>query len=384
MKQRIGLGMIVRDFTDARPITDFILNGLSFGWEIECVIVAYSGKLNAEASEAISALLPLKLIPVMERHELWEFFAEQGLEEHEAQALLTGPKEAELGWVPYGKNRNQVLIQAMKMSLDTLFFIDHDVWPYHLVHHEGQVREEALDFIGGHLKYLNMPEVMATTSDYTGFYIVPELPFEGASQLLSGLQKSQSHGVLVTDEGETGLSVVQTTKVLGGNVALKLKAFERLLPFYSATYVFEGQTYLARGEDTLLAAQLGRSEDWVCLDVDMRIFHNPFGNYPQIPSLLEDESTKDRFYYACMGWIGRNPFLNWISGVDPESCALEQRMDLEKGSHALAQWLGDDRFEKLPMAMDAALDQLPEMIENYKAFSAAWMKWTQQRRMRGL
>lgn len=384
MKQRIGIGMIVKDFTNPRPLTDFILNGLSFGWEIECAIVAYSGLLNPEAEEAVKALVPLKLIPVMERHELWDYLREQGLEEDEAQALLTGTFEANLGLVPYGKNRNQVLIQAMKMHLDALFFIDHDVWPYHLVRREDQIQEEALDYIGGHLKFLSMPEVMATTSDYTGFYIVPELNFNKAEQLLKGLQKDKRMGELITDDGECGRAIIQTTKVLGGNVALKLKAFERLLPFYSATYVFEGQTYLARGEDTLLAAQLSRSDDWVCLDVDLRIFHNAFGHYPTNPSILKDPAVKDRFYYACMGWIGRNPFLNWLSGTDPELCAKEQRDALCKGSEAIANWLEDERFEKLPLAMDAALDQLPDMIENYRKFSAAWMKWTQLRRMRGL
>lgn len=382
MKTKIGIGLIVKDFTNASPLVDFIRNGIQYEKAPQVAIIAYSGKVSLEAVREVEAYVTVKLIDVFSYNELWERLREDGLTVEEQAVLLSGPREKEQGVVPYGKNRNQVLIMAMTLGLDSLFFIDYDVWPSHLRRVEGSVVLEAVNFFGGHLQYLEIPEVMATTSDYTGYYIVPKLPIENANRLLRGLQKSDFMGFLAVDEGDVGGTVVQTSKVLGGNLGLKLKAFERLLPFFSSSYEFEGRRYLTRGEDTLLTLQIGRSEEWVCLDVDLRIFHDAFGHYPKEPDILLETPIRDRFFFACMGWIGRNPFLNWLSGEDPKVCATTLREDLQEGAKTLAQALSDERFLKLPEAMGSALESLPQMIEEYRAFSSAWTKWTQLRRGR--
>jgi hypothetical protein len=167
----------------------------------------------------------------------------------------------------------------------------------------------------------------------------------------------------------------KTNKILGGNVAIKLSIFEHMLPFFSSVYEFDGQKYLTRGEDTLLGLELERSETLNCMDIDLKIFHNTYGHYPRVPDILTDKSIRDRFFYACMGWIGRNPFLNWLTKKDAQAIYEKQRQELEIGAQAVAAYLGDERFLELPKALDASYAHLDEMIVEYKKMAKSWTEF---------
>jgi hypothetical protein len=209
------------------------------------------------------------------------------------------------------------------------------------------------------------------------------MKFKGMEYLYRGLQKEG-----VCDFLQAGMEhhcfvpasyperrPFQTNKILGGNVAMKLSIFEHILPFFSSVYEFDGQKYLTRGEDTLLGLELERSETLKCMDIDLRIFHNTYSHYPQVPDILTDENIMNRFYYACMGWIGRNPFLNWISKRDVEKMHKMQRKALEVGAPAVAEYLNDERFLKLPEALDASYAHLDTMIEQYHNLATSWTEF---------
>ncbi len=79
-------------------------------------------------------------------------------------------------------------------GVDIFTFFDTDVYPQ-ILFDEGnsQFHYEDIDFVGEHVKVLNeQPKVVATTSDYTGFYIIPYLHFPHVNDLLFGLQKEDS------------------------------------------------------------------------------------------------------------------------------------------------------------------------------------------------
>ncbi len=43
----------------------------------------------------------------------------------------------------------------------------------------------------------------------------------------------------------------------------------------------------------------------------------PTEDYPKVPDLRNDSRVRDRLYYACTGWIGRNVFFRWKTGHAP-------------------------------------------------------------------
>jgi hypothetical protein len=186
--------------------------------------------------------------------------------------------------------------------------------------------------------------------------------------------ESYHHRCLATDHG-LNREPFQTHKVLGGNVAIKLKIFHNVVPFFSSTYEVGGNKYLTRGEDTVLALQMKGKENQKFIDIDTKIFHNTYGHFPTVPDILNDTKIKDRFFYAAMGWIGRNPFLNHLSGIDP-ACAYQlEHQRLVEGAQAVSEHLNDKRFLILPKAHDLAYSSLEDMKEEFNRFSESWFEF---------
>jgi hypothetical protein len=269
--------------------------------------------------------------------------------------------------------------------MDYLLFFDTDVQPRVLTEFtDGQPSWQEIDFVGGHLNHLARPDVAATSSDYSGYYIIPPMSFDGLSDLLIGVGKDlaldyladyEEHGCLNLGPERPG-TPVPTGKVLGGNLALSLDNPRRLAPFFSTTYAIEEQCILGRGEDTLLGQAI-LNADGLALDVDLRIFHDTYDDFPRAPDIRR-KAIRDRFYRACLGWIGRNPFLVWQQAQSGrletafETHIARQREGLVVGAPKAAQFLDDARFTNLPAALDASLAALPEMIERYERLVAGW------------
>jgi len=136
-------------------------------------------------------------------------------------------------------------------------------------------------------------------------------------------------------------------------------------------YNVNGEYVLSRGEDTLLGIKLKKS-DKKCIDIDTKIFHNTFGNYPEVPDIKKDKSIKDRFYCTCLGWIGRNPFLNWLKGEDVEEVKNRQKKNIIIGSKAVSSYFNDERFLILPEALEISYQNLERVISEYKNTMRAW------------
>jgi hypothetical protein len=307
---KISIGVITKDFNSLEPIDEFLENASKHNHKIYSVIIIYSHgcdfRLVENLEEKVKVFIPTENIDI----------------------LLDCSTLKKFGKVPYGLNRNYALIKALLSGSEALVFIDTDVYPRVLIKENNEVKEKEIDFIGRHLEYLRKEKVIITTSDYSGYYIIPPMSFAGMKELFVGLQKEDAYELLKNSDKHNCLSldndskrkIFETDKILGGNVAIKLSALKELPPFFSTVYNVNGEYVLSRGEDTLLGIKLKKS-DKKCIDIDTKIFHNTFGNYPEIPDIKRDDSIRDRFYYTCLGWIGRNPFLNWL-----------KREDLERGT----------------------------------------------------
>jgi len=376
---KISIATITKNIDSLEPINEFIENAVKYNHTIYSVIIVYSHSCNFRLIERLGKKLRVFLVKVNDSPGIKKLLKKIGLTTENINILLHSRSLEEYGLVPYGISRNYALIEALLNGSEAVIFIDTDVYPKVLVKEYNEVKEKEIDFIGRHLEYLKKENVIITTSDYSGYYIVPPMNFSGMKELFIGLQKedayellknSDKHGCLNLDNNKDR-KVFKTSKILGGNVAIKLTDFKELVPFFSTVYKVGGENFLTRGEDTLLGIRFKNSKK-KCIDIDTKIFHDTFGNFPEVPDVKAEKKIKDRFFYACLGWIGRNPFLNWLKGEDIKEVKNKQKQNLVIGSKSVASYLGDKRFLILPEALEISYYNLKRVISEYKSTTKAW------------
>lgn len=379
MNVNISFGMITKHFDSYEPINSFLDNATKNGHKIYSIIIAYSHSCNWKIVEKLKNKVEVFVVKINNEQVMKQQLFEMGVSNTSIKILLNCSTLEGDGIVSYGLYRNYVVMKALLTGTDILVFVDTDVYPKILIKECGEVVEKEIDFIGRHLEYIKEDDVIITTSDYSGYYIIPPMKFNGMKELFIGLQKQAAYEYLIEHEKHNCLNVdnyenrkvFETNKILGGNVAIKLNAYKELPPFFSTVYGIGHEKVLARGEDTLLGLKLNKLNK-KCIDIDTKIFHNTYGNYPEIPDIKKDKSIKDRFYYACLGWIGRNPFLNWLMDRDIEKMKKIQLENIEIGSKAIADYLDDKRFLILPEALEVSYNRLNLVIDEYKTILKCW------------
>ena len=381
---KIAIGMVVRDFRSAKPLTEFLDNAEKHDHAIDRVIIAYSHQMDIAAERELQARTKVSLIRLQEFGRAYLILKEIGVSHTSIQNLLFCPLIDTHGLVPYGFNRNQVLLEALFTETDILLFVDSDVLPFTLRRMpDGSAQRCEVDFVGAHLRSMAMGADI-TSSDYSGYNILPPAQFDGMTDLLWGLHKenmadfwqsSVETGGMLLQEGNAG-GPTPTTKILGGNLGLRMRAFPAFPPFFSPYYFFDKTPLLARGEDTLLG--LAADQYHIkCVDIQTPIFHDTYGNYPKVPDLRNDSDVCDRLYYACTGWIGRNVFYRWKTGHALSEFA-QRNQQLSAGAKALYRYTKDRRFLRLPEVQSAAEAWLPDMIWQYQRSKEAWTEFTER------
>ena len=380
---KIALGMIIRSLTSDEILMKFIENAEKYGHKIDCVIVAYSHQLDPQVEFNINSKVPLYTIDIKNPAYSADQFRRRDISDDSTQTLLKCPIDISIGLVPYGYNRNMVTIEAILRGMDVLFFVDYDVYPSVLKKTpDGNVLED-VDFFGAHLEHLRAG-AQITTGEYSGYNILPPASFDGMEDLLKGLQKDDMLDYWQKSETHRCLSFQPhvrvpkpCTKILGGNAAVKLSALSSLPPFYSSYYTLSKELFLCRGEDTLLGLGIAKS-GMVCTDIDLNPLHDTYKSFPAEPDLLNDPVTQDRFYYACTGWVGRNPFLNYLRGTDLESTREYQRGHLERGLRALADYTSNPMYHGVLRNFDVSWDNLGRYISEYEYVLDAWEEFLER------
>ena len=176
---KIAIGMIVRNLLSARPLTDFLNNAEKYGHPIERVIIVYSHQIAPEAVNELQRRTKLSLIHLQNYDRARLILKNIGVRYSSIQQLLYCPLIDTHGLIPYGFNRNQVLMEALFTGMDHLVFVDSDVQPYVLRRTpDGVTRFEEIDFIGAHLRGMSLGAAV-TSSDYSGYNILPPPPLTG-------------------------------------------------------------------------------------------------------------------------------------------------------------------------------------------------------------
>lgn len=367
---RTGLAIITKYVRENISVMSFLENARKYGRKIEKLIIVYSHGYDQDFVKKISEYIDLELVRINRSYELEKQIKRLGIKESEYKNLLHSETLESHGLVEYGKYRNIALLKALIDDIDVLFFVDTDVYPKILT---GENEFEEVDFFGRHLDFIRREYVHITTSDYSGYYIIPPMKFDLMEEFFEGIQKKsalhfikncKSHGCINFGNVDNAC-VDETDKLLGGNLAIKTSVLGSLPPFFSTTYMVDGELVLTRGEDTLMGI-CAREKGVRSLDIDLLIFHDTYGKFPNPPQILKDKSVRDRFYYACTGWIGRNTFLNYMNGCDFEAIYEWQRSLLEKSACEVACYLNDERFSRLVGALDSAYGELPRMVDEYE------------------
>jgi hypothetical protein len=382
---KIALGLITRNFDDPIPIIRFLQNAKSHGHTIDRVIVAYSHSRDETVLEDLQETVEIDLICVHRTDRLRKQMRLRGISPEAIEGMLAVPSWGRHREVPYGAYRNAVLFAALMADIDFLLFFDTDVEPRVLTGLEGtQAHWQEIDFVGTHLRSLVDEEVSATTSEYSGYYIIPPVTFPGMGDFLVGLGKGMALEYMEECNEHQCLNLgpitpgepKPTDKPLGGNLGLDLRQAWRLAPFFSTIYSYSGLTVKGRGEDTLLGPAISNSGGRI-LDVDLWVFHDTYERFPVVPDIRR-KPIRDRFYWACLGWIGRNPFLGWYLDrigylkTELQSETTLQRIGLEVGGEAAADHLQDARFKHLATAYEAAFAALPGTIDRYQRLIQGW------------
>ena len=382
---KVAIGLIVRVLDERVNILCFLKNAKKYNHIIDEVIVAYSEGYDDKFVDEMKKFATVKLLKINHCYELEDQLRHIGINDEEIKSLLFSENYELYHLIPYGKNRNNVVIKAIVDNMDILFFVDDDVRPTVIIKNEEGIEEVEIDFFKEHLSKLKN-DVYVTTSDYSGFYIVPPMKFENMEHFVRGIQKGELFKKsLITDYGylTTGnlinKEIFHTNKVLGGNLAIRLEIFKEILPFFSSVYMVKGNAYLTRGEDTLLGLEIDKIKDKFFLDIDVKIFHDTFSDFPKPPNILKEESVKDRFFYACMGWIGRNPFLNWILNRDLDEYYTRTRKALVLGVPHISKYLNDERFLLLPEALDESYKNLGQTLLDYYELRNVWTSFVQKK-----
>lgn len=384
---KIAFALITRRVDDANTPMRFLNNARRHGHRIDRIIIAYSHGVDREIVESLQREVRVDLICAHGDDSLRQQLYDLGLGQAAVGALLDAPSWSCHHEVPYSAYRNAVLLGAILQGVDYLLFFDSDVKPSVLFSlKDGIPLWQDIDFVGTHLTQLVKPRVLATTSDYSGYYIIPPMAFDGLSELLIGLGKEllldymsvcDIHGCLNLGSQTPGPPVL-TDKLLGGNLGLNLQQPWNLAPFFSTVYEFNDQCIKGRGEDTLLGQALVLNEKKM-VDVDLRIFHDTFDDFPSSPEIARKDVQR-RFYYACLGWIGRNPFLTWfLSKMRSNEAQYKQEMrrqakNLSTGAKKAARFFENPQFERLPEALKVSMATLPESIERYRRLVEGWEK----------
>ena len=377
---RIALGMITRALNSAAPLLRFIESAEKYGHTLDAVIATHSLGLCPRAAAEISEKAPFYAIDLQDPLPRIRQLKRLGVSESSAAALVNCPDTKGCGLVPYGINRNAVIIEALLKEVDIIVFADTDVYPYVITMKDGQPFLEEIDFFGCHLKYLSAGSQI-TTSEYSGFNILPPAEFEGMDNLLLGLRKgemrdfwkgSMDHHCLITQP--QSVSPCSCTKVLGGNAGFWLSAFSALPPFFSSFYTDGEEFFLARGEDTGLSPSIIPSNT-VCTDIKTYIYHDTYDGFINAPDLKNDVVTQKRFYYACTGWIGRNPFISALLREDERETRDFQRAHLSVGSTSLADYTSNPIFNTLVEKFDISWDSIERYKGEYERVQEAWSEF---------
>ena len=127
---KVALGLITKYINANISILDFLKNANKFGHEIDALIICYSHGYDRPFVEKLEREFPkTHLIKVNHSYDMERDLRKRGIRAKDFMPLIYAETLENYGLLPYSTYRNTVLIKAMLLEMDALFFVDTDVYP---------------------------------------------------------------------------------------------------------------------------------------------------------------------------------------------------------------------------------------------------------------
>ena len=237
----------------------------------------------------------------------------------------------------HAKGRNTVMYYALKYKLDYLLFWDDDEYPVAILKNHGKNTWIKQDNILEHIKFMEQNNADITVGHHCG-YISP-IPYINFNENFTEQNLKDFIDVISNDiiswesikekmknhNGVTYANINQANGIgsteiksdgigkwiAGSTLCLNLNNIDKIPAFYNPP--------VSRGEDTFFSTALG---DAKVFRIPVYHFHDGFlkytcimdGIYPKSLRQInvQEESIKNRFLNASLGWIRYKPLLLYI------------------------------------------------------------------------
>lgn len=378
---KLAFGVICRDFDSISPYEEFLRNAAKHLFKIDNLIVVYEDQIDYDVVDHLSQYTKVLHYKPGSHSVILQQLKEFGLPEENIENILMNEIFDKYHFLPYGAHRNCVLIAALLNDIDYLLFFDTDTYPKILLNDSGEFME--VNWVKCHLDHLYKRYTVATSSDYTGYFIIPPIyNYDYLDDLLFCVQKNPEYyksilpqNCIVVESNNTNPS--PTSKLLGGNLGFSLKELLNIPPFHSTFHFLEDEFIMSRGEDTMMGTAIFNHHSYEAMDIKTRIFHDTFDNFPEKPDVVKIENTK-RFYRACVGWIGRNPLYNWylyklrMCEETPFYVFHKQKEKIDAVAQSAAEHFKYEKFLNLPVALEQAFSMLNVNIKIFMDVDQSW------------
>jgi hypothetical protein len=298
----------------------------------------------------------------------------------------------------HARGRNTVMYYAIKHKMDYLLFWDDDEYPVAVLKEKGTTKWTKQDNILKHLEFMDKEHSDVTIGYHCGYISpIPYIDFNDnfteqdmkefieviSNDIISWesiREKMKNNNGVTYAESElvkgNGAYEIKTDGigkwVAGSTLCLNLNNVDKIPAFYNPP--------LARGEDTFFSTLLGNSK---IIRIPVYHFHDGFLKYTEImngiyPKSLrkinvKEQSIKERFLKATLGWIKYKPLLLYIKNKDVYYEEIEQMIEkLKIIVPKLNKIFEDDCFSELLRVLEIYNVNVVKHYEEYKKTNEIW------------
>ena len=298
----------------------------------------------------------------------------------------------------HAKGRNTIMYYAIKHKMDYLLFWDDDEYPIAVQKDNGTIKWTKQDNILKHLEFMSKEHADVTLGHHCGYISpIPYIDFseDFTEQDMKEFIESISNDIISwksikekmnNNNGVTyaqaeivkgnGVYEIETDGigkwVAGSTLCLNLNNKNKIPAFYNPP--------LARGEDTFFSTLLGDSK---IIRIPVYHFHDGFLKYTEIMNgtypkhlrkiNIKEQSIKERFLKATLGWIKYKPLLIYIKNKDTYNEEIEQMISkLQIIVPKLNKIFKDDCFSELLEMAKVYHINVIKHYEEYKRTNEIW------------
>ena len=298
----------------------------------------------------------------------------------------------------HAKGRNTVMYYALKQKMDYLLFWDDDEYPIAVAKKNGKNTWIKQNNILEHIKFMEQNNSDITIGYHCGYISpIPYIDFDEnfteedlkhfieviSNEVISweSIKEKMKNNNGVTYANLNLANGIGSTEIVsdgigkwiaGSTLCLNLDNIDKIPAFYNP--------YLARGEDTFFSTALGNSSVY---KIPVYHFHDGFlkytsimkGEYPKSlrKITVKEDSIKNRFLKASLGWIRYKPLLLYITNKDSYKKEIKNmKSKLKPIIPKLNHIFEDNCFSSLLTELEKYDENVENDYKDYEKTNEVW------------